>query len=169
MPNPSTLRSFKVGVISDTHGLLRPEAVRMLETCQKILHLGDIGNPEILKHLNRIAPTVAIRGNIDKGSWSTELPHEEVVEIGGRLIYLVHSIDELDLDPSVGFEAVLYGHSHVPKKYHKDGVLYFNPGSAGPKRFRLPISMGLITFADDCFDAQIIDLLQEEYWKKQAE
>ena len=159
MPNSYSLRNLKVGVISDTHGLLRPEAVKFLETCQQILHLGDIGNPEILKHLNRIAPTIAIRGNIDKGSWSTELPHKEVLKIGGRLIYLVHSIDELDLDPSVGFEAVLYGHSHVPKKYHKDGVLYFNPGSAGPKRFNLPVSIGRISLMNDQFEARIIKLV----------
>lgn len=112
-----------------------------------------------MNYLNRIAPTVAIRGNIDKGSWATKLPLQEVVEIGGRLFYLIHSIDELDFDPSVGFEGVLYGHSHVPKKYRKDGVLYFNPGSAGPKRFNFPVSIGRISLMDNQIEAQIIKLV----------
>ena len=152
-------RVTMIGVISDTHGLLRPEAVEILKTCQFILHLGDIGKPDILEHLSRIAPVFAVRGNIDKGSWASSLPLQEVVEIANRLFYLVHSIDDLDLDPSGGFHAVLYGHSHIPEKAYKRGVLYFNPGSAGPKRFNLPVSLGKISLMNDQFDAQIINLV----------
>ncbi len=150
---------LKIGVIADTHGLLRPEAIEILTTCRYIIHAGDVGKPEVLEQLRVIATTFAVRGNVDKGSWAEKLPYREVVEIGNRSFYLVHRLEDLDLDPSAGFDAVVYGHSHIPGSYHRNGVLYFNPGSAGPKRFRLPVSMGQITLTDDGIESHLITLL----------
>ncbi len=132
-----------IGVISDTHGLLRPEALAALRGSDRIIHAGDVGDREILDQLETIAPVTAVRGNIDKGAWARKLPETEVVEIRGVLIYVLHNLDELDLKPeAAGFAAVIYGHSHVPKQEMRSGVLYFNPGSAGPRRFKLPICVG---------------------------
>ncbi|HVI10482.1 MAG TPA: metallophosphoesterase family protein [Candidatus Binatia bacterium] len=132
-----------IGVISDTHGLLRPEAVEALRGSDHIIHAGDVGAPEILDQLREIAPLTAIRGNIDKAPWARDLPETEVVEIEGLLIYVVHDLGKIDLNPkAAGFAAVISGHSHVPKQQARDGVLYFNPGSAGPRRFNLPVSVG---------------------------
>jgi putative phosphoesterase len=132
-----------IGVISDTHGLLRPEALALLRGSGHIIHAGDIGAPEIVPALERIAPVTAIRGNVDKSTWARRFPETEVVELGGLHIYILHDINALDLDPkAAGFAAVISGHSHQPKQELKDGVLYFNPGSAGPRRFKLPISVG---------------------------
>ncbi len=132
-----------VGVISDTHGLLRPEAIELLRGSQHIIHAGDIGAPEIIPALEEIAPATAIRGNIDVQSWAQRFPETEVVEPGGLHIYVIHDVNALDLNPkAAGFAAVLSGHSHRPKQETKDGVLYFNPGSAGPRRFRLPVNVG---------------------------
>lgn len=132
-----------IGVISDTHGLLRPEAIEALRGVEYIIHAGDVGRPEILEPLSKIAPLTAVRGNVDKGAWAQKLPETEVLEIGGILIYVLHDLATLDLNPkAAGFKVVVYGHSHVPKQEMRDGVLYFNPGSAGPKRFNLPISLG---------------------------
>jgi uncharacterized protein len=136
-----------IGVISDTHGLLRPEAVEVLRGSERIIHAGDIGDPEILEQLSTIAPVTAVRGNIDKSAWARKLPETTVVELGGMSIgtsiYVLHNLDELDLKPeAAGFSAVIYGHSHVPKQELRNGVLYFNPGSAGPRRFKLPVSVG---------------------------
>ncbi len=142
------VRRIEIGVISDTHGLLRPEAVRFLEGCQFVLHAGDVGKEAVLDELKGIAPTYAVRGNVDRDPWALKLPEKEAVEIGGLSFYMVHDIDDLDLDPSEGFNAVIYGHSHIPKNYWKKGVIYFNPGGAGPKRFKLPISVGKIVMAD---------------------
>jgi uncharacterized protein len=141
---PRTVReSAKIGIISDTHGLLRPEASRALEGVERILHAGDIGGPEILEALSRIAPVTAVRGNVDRGRWCAGLPSTEVVEFGGISVYMLHDLAQLDLKPeAAGFEAVVYGHSHQPKMEKKNGVLYFNPGSAGRRRFRLPVSVG---------------------------
>lgn len=131
-----------VGVISDTHGLLRPEAVAALEGCQLIVHAGDVGDPDILDELAAIAPVHAVRGNTDHGSWAVRLPHDEVVRVGDVLIYVIHDIAEIDLEPAVaGFHAVVYGHSHHPEIRQTDGLLYLNPGSAGPRRFSLPVSL----------------------------
>lgn len=150
----------KVGVIADTHGLLRPEAIEFLKRCDIIVHAGDIGNPDILIKLRSIAPTYAIRGNMDKGSWAKELPDKDVLEIGNRFLYLIHNLDEMDLDPAAAeFDAVIFGHSHQPKSYEKDGVLYFNPGSAGHVRFRLPISIGSIKIMDARLEIEIITLI----------
>jgi uncharacterized protein len=132
-----------IGVISDTHGLLRPEAVEALRGSERIIHAGDIGDPEILGRLSTIAPVIAVRGNVDKGTWARKLPETEVLEIGGVSIYVLHNLEELDVKPdAAGFSAVIYGHSHVPKQEMRNGVLYFNPGSAGPRRFKLPVSVG---------------------------
>lgn len=132
-----------IGVISDTHGLLRDEALAALRGSQHIIHAGDIGAPEILEKLSTLAPVTAIRGNIDKAEWARGLPETEVVELGGTSIYLLHDSAKLDLKPkAAGFSVVISGHSHVPKQEWRDGVLYFNPGSAGPRRFKLPVSVG---------------------------
>jgi len=150
----------KVGVIADTHGLLRTEAIEFLKRCDLIVHAGDIGNPDILKALKLIAPTHAIRGNIDKGSWAREFPEKDVLEVENKFFYLIHSIDDLDLDPAAAeFDAVIFGHSHQPISYKKDGVLYFNPGSAGRRRFKLPVSIGRITIMESRLESEIITLI----------
>src|SRR5690606_1840984 len=128
-----------IGVISDMHGLLRPEAKAALGECDAIIHAGDIGKPDVLDELAEIAPVTAIRGNVDK--WAVDLPDTEVVEIDGRYLYVLHDLKRLDLDPkAAGFDAVIFGHSHAPSVQTRDGVLYLNPGSAGPRRFKLPIA-----------------------------
>ena len=134
---------MKIGVISDTHGLLRPEACAALDGVQRILHAGDVGGRSILEALSRIAPVTAVRGNVDRDRWGTMLPETEVVEVAGISIYMLHDLAQLDLKPeAAGFRVVVYGHSHRPKMEEKNGVLYFNPGSAGRRRFRLPVSVG---------------------------
>ena len=132
-----------IGVISDTHGLLRPEAVELLRGSEHIIHAGDIGAPEIIPELEKIAPVTAIRGNVDTQAWSRQFAETEVVELGGLFLYIIHDANALDLNPkAAGFAAVISGHSHKPAQQVNDGVLYFNPGSAGPRRFSLPISLG---------------------------
>jgi uncharacterized protein len=141
---------LNIGVISDTHGLLRPEALEALRGSKQIIHAGDVGDPAILDQLAAIAPVTAIRGNVDKGVWSRKLPETAVVEAGGVSIYVLHNIEQLDLRPeAAGFAVVVYGHSHVPKQEMKNGVLYFNPGSAGPRRFKLPVSVGKLRVERD--------------------
>jgi putative phosphoesterase len=136
-------RVHTVGVISDTHGLLRPEAVAALTGVERIIHAGDIGERAVLDALARLAPVTAVRGNNDRGGWARDIPETEVVEIAGLALYVLHDLHELDLDPrAAGFAAVIAGHSHQPRQEERDGVLYFNPGSAGPRRFRLPVSLG---------------------------
>jgi uncharacterized protein len=148
-----------IGVISDTHGLLRPEAIEALRGSQHIIHAGDVGEAEILEKLAAITPVTAIRGNVDKGAWARGLPETEVVEIGGISIYVLHDLAQLNLKPAAaGFRVVIYGHSHVPKQETRDGVLYFNPGSAGPRRFKLPISVGRITIRGEKIEAEIVEL-----------
>jgi hypothetical protein len=133
-----------IGVISDTHGLLRPEAVAALRGADRIVHAGDIGSPEILASLAALAPLTAVAGNNDKGAWARALPATEVVDAGGGvLVYVIHAVADLDLDPAAGgFRVVVAGHSHRPANDERDGVLWFNPGSAGPRRFRLPVAVG---------------------------
>jgi uncharacterized protein len=148
-----------IGVISDTHGLLRPQAVAALRDCPAIIHAGDVGRPEILDELRRIAPVYAVRGNVDMGPWAMRLPETETVEIGDCLLYVLHDLNALDLDPqTAGFRAVIAGHSHQPKIETRDGVLYFNPGSAGPRRFNLPVSVGRLTLSEGKLTAEIIHL-----------
>ena len=134
---------MKIGVISDTHGLLRPEALAALSGSEFIIHAGDIGSATILDRLAEIAPVTAVRGNVDREQWARNLPPTNVLEADGVAIYVVHNLQELDLKPEAsGFAAVICGHSHIPKLEKKNGVLYFNPGSAGPRRFRLPVGLG---------------------------
>ena len=148
-----------IGVISDTHGLLRPQAVEALRGSSLIIHAGDVGAPEILDALRRIAPVFAVRGNVDRGTWANALPESEIVEVADGLIYVLHDIGALALDPpTAGFRAVIYGHSHQPKSERRDGVLYFNPGSAGPRRFSLPVSVGRLTVSGNAIEAEIIAL-----------
>jgi uncharacterized protein len=146
-----------IGVISDTHGLLRPGALAALQGCDYIIHAGDIGDPQILDKLAAIAPLTAVLGNIDHGAWANKIPTTNVLEVGEISIYLLHNLQELDLKPEAAkFAAVVYGHSHVPKQEWKNGVLYFNPGSAGPRRFRLPVSVGRLRIKDGRIDAKIL-------------
>ena len=148
-----------IGVISDTHALLRPEAVEALRGSKHIIHAGDVGNPEILDRLAEIAPLTAIRGNIDEGAWARKLPETEIVEIAGIWIYVLHDLSQLDLKPeAAGFRVVISGHSHVPKQEVRNEVLYFNPGSAGPRRFKLPICVGKLTVEDKDVRTEIIEI-----------
>jgi putative phosphoesterase len=148
-----------IGVISDTHGLLRPEALTALHGSDYIIHAGDIGDPRILDSLAAIAPVTAVRGNVDHGAWAQKIPATNVLEIGEVSIYVLHSLQELDLKPEAAkFAAVVSGHSHVPKQELKNGVLYFNPGSAGPRRFRLPVSVGRLLLAGGKVESEIVKL-----------
>jgi len=148
-----------LGVISDTHGLLRPEAVEALRGSQHIIHAGDVGAPELLDQLAEIAPVTAIRGNVDRELWARKLPETEVVELAGISIYVLHDLAQLDLNPKAAhFDVVISGHSHVPKRETRDGVLYFNPGSAGPRRFKLPVTIGKLKIEAGKVEAQIIVL-----------
>lgn len=148
-----------VGVISDTHGLLRPEALRALQGSDYIIHAGDIGDPQILDQLATIAPVTVVRGNIDHGAWAQKIPATNVLEIGEISIYVLHNLQELDLKPEAAkLAAVIYGHSHIPKQELKNGVLYFNPGSAGPKRFKLPVSVGRLLLASGHVESEIVKL-----------
>jgi hypothetical protein len=148
-----------IGVISDTHGLVRPEAIDALRGADMILHAGDVGNPQVLEALNDIAPVVAVRGNNDKGAWAEELPHWEVVEIGAISIYMLHDLKEIDISPSgAGFQMVVSGHSHKPSVEERKGILYVNPGSAGPRRFSLPVSIARLRVTGEAINAQVIEL-----------
>jgi uncharacterized protein len=148
-----------IGVISDTHGLLRPEALAALRGSKLIIHAGDVGDPEILEQLAAIAPVTAVRGNVDTGTWARRLAETEVVETGGISIYVLHDLAQLDLKPeAAGFQAVIYGHSHVPKQEERNGVLYFNPGSAGPRRFKLPITVGRLSVDRGKIRAEIVTI-----------
>ena len=141
---------MKIGVISDTHGLLRREVAPALAGVERILHLGDVGKASVLKKLGKIAPVTAVRGNVDREGPCSELPETEVTLIGGRYVYMLHDLNTIHLDPAAGkFAAVLFGHTHVPNFYRRKSVLYFNPGSCGPRRFRLPVTVGLLEVSED--------------------
>ena len=141
---------MKIGVVSDTHGLLRPEVAPALKGVERILHLGDVGRPSILEELAEIAPVTAIRGNVDREGVCGKLPETDVVLIEGHYLYMLHDLKALHLDPAAAkFSAVLSGHTHVPNFHTKKGVLYFNPGSCGPRRFELPVTVGLLTVRED--------------------
>jgi putative phosphoesterase len=146
-------------VISDTHGLLRPEAVAALHGVERIVHAGDIGSADVLIALERIAPVSAVRGNDDRDAWAAEIPATEVVEVGQVSLYVLHDLHELELDPrAAGFAAVIAGHSHQPRLEERDGVLYLNPGSAGPRRFKLPISLARLTVSGSRVRAELLTL-----------
>jgi putative phosphoesterase len=153
-----SVKSF-VGVISDTHGLVRPEAVDALRGADMILHAGDVDNPQVIGALNGIAPVVAVRGNNDKGGWAERLPLWEVVEIGAVSIYMLHDLKEIGISLSgAGFRVVVSGHSHRPSVEERKGVLYVNPGSAGPRRFSLPVSVARLRVIGEAVTAQVIEL-----------
>ncbi len=148
-----------VGVISDTHGLLRPEALAALQGSGLILHAGDVGDREILDRLRTIAPTVAVRGNVDTAVWATALRMTEVVEMGGLCLFMLHDLAQLDLDPkAAGLAAVIFGHSHRPGAEMRDGVLFLNPGSAGPRRFSLPVTIARLTVSRGALSHEIVEL-----------
>jgi uncharacterized protein len=149
-----------VGLISDTHGLLRPEAVAALAGVERIIHAGDIGGPEILDSLRQIAPVEAIRGNNDKGAWARAVPPTTTLQVGGVWIHVLHDVKELDLDPvAAGLQVIVAGHSHKPTVTQRDGVLYVNPGSAGPRRFSLPVAVGFLEIAGARVTARILEIL----------
>lgn len=151
-----------IGVISDTHGRITNHALKALQGSDLIIHAGDIGNLGVLDALNKIAPVYGVRGNTDRGAWAQTLPMTQMVEAGDKLIYVIHNIAMLDIDPKVaGVDVIIYGHSHIPKKDYKGGIIYFNPGSAGPKRFTLPISLGRIRLEEKGLEFQWVDLEKE--------
>jgi len=148
-----------IGLISDTHGLLRPEALAALQGCARIIHAGDIGKAAVLDGLSALAPLDVIRGNIDTADWAQALPERLDLRIDGLRLHVLHDLKELDVDPVVaGINVVIAGHSHQPRIERRDGVLYINPGSAGPRRFRLPISVALLRLEDGDAQAELIRL-----------
>lgn len=149
----------RVGLISDTHGLLRPEAVEFLRGSDFIVHAGDIGDAAVFDELRRLAPLTAVRGNNDKGPWAKAIAETEVLQVGDVFIYVLHNLSELDLDPvASGFRVVVSGHSHHPRIEERDGVLYVNPGSSGPRRFKLPIAVAELHVAGSSVKARIVEL-----------
>jgi len=151
--------SFTVGIISDTHGLLRPAAVSALTGCDAIIHAGDIGSPDVITTLSTLAPVTAVRGNVDRDAWARAFPESDALQLAGRFIYVLHNLHELNLDPAAGgFDVVVSGHSHQPKIHTVDGVLYVNPGSAGPRRFTLPIAVAKIEMTRQGVTARVIEL-----------
>jgi uncharacterized protein len=148
-----------IGVISDTHGLLRPDALRALAGSRLIIHAGDVGDPDILTALRALAPVVAVRGNIDQGEWAGDLPEFARIEHEGASIYVLHDVNQLDFDPAAaGLQAVISGHSHKPAIRTVRGVLYLNPGSAGPRRFKLPITVARLRVSGKSLQAEHVDL-----------
>jgi putative phosphoesterase len=150
---------LRVGLISDTHGLLRPEARAFLVGCDYIIHGGDVGEPKILEELALLAPLIAVRGNNDTGPWAARLRETELIRVGNLFVYVIHDLAELDIDPvAAGVRVVVSGHSHQPKVEERGGILYVNPGSCGPRRFKLPISVGQITVSGSAVEARLVDL-----------
>jgi hypothetical protein len=148
-----------LGLISDTHGLLRPEALAALRGSDLIIHAGDVGKPEVLDALKELAPVVAIKGNIDTGSWASILPATAVAELESTIIYVLHDLHDLDLDPvAAGFHIIVSGHSHKPSQQERSGVLYVNPGSAGPRRFQLPITIARLNIAKTPWKVEFVEL-----------
>jgi len=158
MRRKQTKHKKLIGVISDTHGLVRPQAIEALAGVDMILHAGDIGNSAVLDTLREIAPVVAVRGNNDRGEWAESLPDWEVVEIGAVSIYMLHDVKEIDISPAGAFQVVVSGHSHKPAVEDRRGVLYVNPGSAGPRRFSLPISLAHLRVEGSTVNAKLIEL-----------
>ena len=151
--------THRIGVISDTHGMLRPEALEALEGCERIIHAGDVGEASILQQLSEVARVEAVRGNVDIEPWANHLPETLVVEVGDAALYVLHDLATLDLDPAAAsIDAVIYGHSHKPDVDRNDGVMYLNPGSAGPRRFHLPVTVAILTVTGRDLDAEIVQL-----------
>jgi putative phosphoesterase len=152
-------RMTRIGVISDTHGQLRPQALELLRGCDHIIHGGDVGKAEVLTQLSQIAPVTAVRGNNDKGAWADSLAETQLLEIEGIRVFVLHDLSLLDIDPvAAGVQVVVSGHSHKPAIDRRDGVVYLNPGSAGPRRFRLPVSVAELTIAGGEVTARIVVL-----------
>jgi uncharacterized protein len=151
--------TLRVGIISDTHGLLRPEASAFLRGCEHIVHAGDVGGPHVLQELALIAPLTVVRGNNDKGSWAEELPDSVRVRFEKVALYLIHDLAQLEIDPGAdGVRVIVSGHSHQPRMWERDGVLYVNPGSAGPRRFRLPVAVAELSVTGTSVAARIQEL-----------
>lgn len=151
---------MRIGVISDTHGLLRPEALEALAGVEHIIHAGDIGSPDIVPRLAEIAPVTAIRGNVDTQAWAEKFPARELVTLAGRTLYVIHDLGELDIDPiAAGIDVVISGHTHRPKIETVDGVLHLNPGSAGPRRFRLPVTLAFLKLGAEAIRPEIVELI----------
>ena len=154
--------AIRVGLISDTHDLLRPQAIDFLRGSDFIIHAGDICDPMVIEELARIAPVTVVRGNNDRGTWANALPETELVKIGGIFIYVIHDLAQLDIDPNgAGVRVVVSGHSHKPVIEHREGVVFVNPGSAGPRRFKLPISVAELVVAGGSVLARIVELTHE--------
>ena len=148
-----------IGLISDTHGLIRPQALAALEGVERIIHAGDIGKLEVVVALKAIAPVAAVKGTIDSGAWAKRLPNTKLIQVGRTRLFIIHNIKELDRDPVArGYQVVISGHSHKPSVATRDGVLFVNPGSAGPRRFKLPIAVGKLFIDDNRVNAEIIEL-----------
>ena len=155
MPNAPKL----IGLISDTHGLLRKEAVAALRGSELVVHAGDVGKQEILEELERIAPVVAVRGNVDTAAWAAKLPETAVAEADGVSIYVLHDLSSLDVNPvAAGFRIVVSGHSHKPGKTERNGILYINPGSAGPRRFQLPVTLARLNVSKSPYEVEFVHL-----------
>ncbi len=154
-----TVKRRRIGVVSDTHGLVRPELLEALSGVEMIIHAGDVGGAQVLEVLGAQAPVVAVRGNMDGGPWARGLREVEVVEVDRFLVYVLHDAQEIDLDPAAaGFRAVISGHSHRPSLSRRNGVLFLNPGSAGPRRFRLPVSAAILCLEGESLEADLIEL-----------
>jgi putative phosphoesterase len=152
-------KPLRIGLISDTHGLLRPQALVALGGSDLIIHAGDVGKPEVLAALEKLAPVVAVRGNVDTSPWADTLPETAVAEAGSIRLYVLHDVQALDVDPAAaGFQVVVSGHSHQPGKLERDGVLYINPGSAGPRRFQLPVSVARLNLERTPFEVEFVEL-----------
>ena len=151
--------TYRVGLVADTHGLLRPEALEALSGSNAIIHAGDIGDPEVLRRLAEVAPVTAVRGNNDRAPWAASLPQADMLKVGAAFIYVIHDLAELDLDPAgTGCAAVVSGHSHRPQQERRDGVLFVNPGSAGPRRFTLPVSVGYLLVSGERIEGSLLRL-----------
>jgi hypothetical protein len=150
---------MRIGVISDTHGLLRPEAVDALKGVDHIIHAGDIGSQRVLEELLKIAPLDAVWGNVDEGRWVRTIPRDKILKLGPLRLYVIHDLDDMEVNPNEeGFAAVIFGHSHEPENDMRNGVLFFNPGSAGPRRFHLPVALGFLTIQGRSVSGEIRDL-----------
>ncbi len=153
------MASQSIGVISDTHGLLRDDVHQIFSECSLIIHAGDIGTLSVLRELEQIAPVVAVRGNVDRGDWAGSLKESELLEIDGNRVYVIHDLGTFPLTvPADTVDIVIYGHSHRPNMVYREGTLYLNPGSAGPRRFNLPVSVGLIRIEPDGIFPEIVEL-----------
>ncbi len=150
---------YKIGVISDTHGLIRKSVVKSFNDVDLIVHAGDVGKPEVLETLQSINKVYPVRGNVDNGKWTDNLPFTEVVQVGQVYLYVIHDLDTLDLDPeAAGFNVVISGHSHIPKIEERNGILFINPGSAGPRRFKYPISIAFLYIKGAEIETEIVEL-----------